>query len=127
MRHTGKKIVKIVEELTMFFISIESDKMESSIEREGNQYVIRFHSKYNPEYRNNLDSLEKYLNTPRNEAMEDIYWELAGSGDPGETSQLLLVGMMIDRADVVIHEEENQIEVTLYRQIADQKEDTLLY
>ena len=127
MRHTGKKIVKIIEELTMYFISIESDKIESSIHREENQYVIHFHSIFNPEYRENLNSLEKYLNTPRNEAMEDLYWELAGSGDPGETSQLLLVGMMIDQADVVIHEEANSIDVTLYRKIVDAKEDTLLY
>ena len=63
MRHTGKKIVKIVEELTMYFISIESDKIESSIQREENQYIIRFHSIFNPEYRENLKSLEKYLNT----------------------------------------------------------------
>lgn len=127
MRHNGKKVVKIVEELTMYFISVEADNIESSLKREENQYVIRFHSTYNPEFRNNLDSLEKYLNQPRNEAMEDIYWELAGSGDPGEASQLLLVGMMIDRADVIIHEEENRIEVTLYRQIEDVKEDALLY
>ena len=127
MRHTGKKIVKIIEELTMYFISIESDKIESSIHREENQYVIRFHSIFNPEYRENLNSLEKYLNTPRNEAMEDLYWELAGSGDPGETSQLLLVGMMIDEADVFIHDENNSIDVTLHRKIVDAKEDTLLY
>jgi hypothetical protein len=127
MRHTGKKIVKIVEELTMYFISIESDKIESSIHREENQYVIRFHSIFNPEYRENLNSLEKYLNTPRNEAMEDLYWELAGSGDPGETSQLLLVGMMIDQADIFIHDNENSIDVTLYRKIVDAKEDPLLY
>jgi hypothetical protein len=127
MRHTGKKIVKIVEELTMYFISIESDKIESSIQREENQYIIRFHSIFNPEYRENLNSLEKYLNTPRNEAMEDLYWELAGSGDPGETSQLLLVGMMIDQADIFIHDNENSIDVTLYRKIVDAKEDPLLY
>jgi hypothetical protein len=127
MRHTGKKIVKIVEELTMYFISIESDKIESSIQREENQYIIRFHSIFNPEYRENLKSLEKYLNTPRNEAMEDLYWELAGSGDPGETSQLLLVGMMIDQADIFIHDNENSIDVTLYRKIVDAKEDPLLY
>ena len=36
-------------------------------------------------------------------------------------------GMMIDQADVVIHEEANSIDVTLYRKIVDTKEDTLLY
>ena len=127
MKHTGKKIVKIVEELTMYFISMESDKIESSIHREENQYVIRFHSIFNPEYRENLNSLKKYLNTPRNEAMEDLYWELAGSGDPGESSQLLLIGMMIDQADILINDKNNSIDLTLYRKIVDAKEDPLLY
>ena len=127
MKHTGKKIVKIVEEVTMYFISMESDKIESSIQREENQYVIRFHSIFNPEFRENLNSLAKYLNTPRNEAMEDLYWELAGSGDPGESSQLLLVGMMIDQADILINDKNNSIDLTLYRKIVDAKEDPLLY
>ena len=115
MTHNRKKIAKIVEELTMYFFSVGADKIESCLEKEKDQYIIRFNSTYDPEYRNNLDSLIKYLNKPRNEAMEDIYWELAGSGDPGESSQLLLVGMMTDRAEVVIHEEEKRIEIALYR------------
>ena len=45
--------------------------------------------------------------------MGDIYWELAGSGDPGETSQLLLIGMMIDRAEISI--QENRVALTLFR------------
>ena len=49
--------------------------------------------------------------------MEDIYWELAGSGDPGESSQILLVGMMVDRADVEIYE--RSAEVVLYKTITE--------
>ena len=86
------------------------------MEKEKYQYIVRFNSNYDPEYRNNLESLKKYLNQPRNAAMEDIYWELAGSGDPGESSQLLLVGMMVERAEIVIHEDENRVEVALYRE-----------
>ena len=53
------------------------------------------------------------LNKEKNDGLEDIYWELAGSGDPGETSQLLLIGMMIDRAEIKI--EETRVEVKLYK------------
>ena len=45
--------------------------------------------------------------------MEDIYWELAGSGDPGETSQLLLLGMMIKKAEIEIDEKE--VRLKLYK------------
>ena len=61
--------------------------------------------------------MEKYLNEPKNEGIEDIYWELAGSGDPGETSQLLLIGMMIDRA-TIIHGE-NRVRVILTKELLD--------
>ena len=43
-----------------------------------------------------------------------LRWELAGSGDPGETSQLLLVGMMIDRASIRM--EEGYVIMELYKE-----------
>lgn len=115
MTHNRKKVAKIIEELTMYFFSVGADKIESSIQKEREQYIIRFNATYDPEFRHNLDSLKKYLNQPKNEAMEDIYWELAGSGDPGESSQLLLIGMMVDRTEMNIHEEEKRVELALYR------------
>lgn len=48
--------------------------------------------------------MEKYLKEQKDDGVEDIYWELAGSGDPGESSQLLLVGLMIDKAQVNIND-----------------------
>jgi hypothetical protein len=70
---------------------------------------------YHPDYHENLLSLDKYLNEPKNEGIEDIYWELAGSGDPGESSQLLLIGMMTDKADVLI--EGNAVKLKLYKEL----------
>ena len=61
--------------------------------------------------------MEKYFNEPKNEGIEDFYWELAGSGDPGESSQLLLVGMMIDRAEINILDAE--VELRLYKELED--------
>lgn len=115
MIHEEKKLGKIVEELTMFFFSVGGNHISSKIEREGHQVVISFESDYAPEYRGNLEALPKYLNEPRNEGMEDIYWELAGSGDPGEGSQLLLIGVMIDKAEV--HIEEDTVRLKLYKEM----------
>jgi len=115
MIHEEKKIGKIVEELTMFFFSVGANNIYSHIERNGQQVVISFESDYAPEYAGNLQSLSKYLNEPRNEGMEDIYWELAGSGDPGEGSQLLLIGVMIDKAE--IHIEEEYVHLELYKEM----------
>lgn len=101
MIHEEKKTVKILEELTMYFMSVGATDIHTGLNIEENKAVLTFDSDYNSDYEGNLQCLEKYLNEPRNDEMEDIYWELAGSGDPGETSQLLLVGMMIDKAEIV--------------------------
>ena len=47
--------------------------------------------------------------------MEGFYWELAGAGDPGEGSQLLLVGMMTDEARVSI--DKNRVKINLLKNL----------
>ena len=78
--------------------------MTSSIEYDGSVANISFESDFDPEHKNKVKELEKYLNEPKNVGMEDIYWELAGTSDPGEPGELLLLGMMIDCAEVSIGE-----------------------
>ncbi len=113
MIHEEKKYAKIVEELTMYFFTIGSDKMASGIEKKEDGVVITFRANYDPENRHSIDTLEKYLNEPKNAAIEDVYWELAGSGDPGETSQLLLIGMMIDKYEMKRYE--NEVEILMFK------------
>lgn len=113
MTHEEKKAAKIVEELTMFFFSLEAACIDTRIERQEDQVTISLESDFNPAYADRLADLDQYLNGQKNDGMGDIYWELAGSGDPGETSQLLLVGMMIDRADIELGAD--RVKLTLYR------------
>lgn len=115
MLHNEKKLAKIVEELTMFFFGIGGNDMSSSIKREGKTAVISFKSNYSKELAYKLDSMEDFLNGQKNDGMEDIYWELVGSGDPGESSQLLLIGMMIDKA--IIDKQEDCVLIQLEKYI----------
>lgn len=115
MVHEEKKVGKIIEELTMFFFAIGADKIQSGIEKSDKQVVVDFKANYDPAYADRVERLNQFLNEEKNEGMEDIYWELAGSGDPGETSQLLLVGMMVDKADVCVRETE--VELRLYKEM----------
>ena len=115
MVHEEKKVGKIIEELTMFFFAIGADKIQSGIEKSDKQVVVDFKANYDPAYADRVERLNQFLNEEKNEGMEDIYWELAGSGDPGETSQLLLVGMMIEKADVCVRETE--VELRLYKEM----------
>ena len=115
MVHEEKKVGKIIEELTMFFFAIGADKIQSGIEKSDKQVVVDFKANYDPAYADRVERLNQFLNEEKNEGMDDIYWELAGSGDPGETSQLLLVGMMVDKADVCVRETE--VELRLYKEM----------
>ncbi len=115
MTHGEKKIAKIIEELTMYFFAIGAGKIQSGIEIIDGEAVIRFSADYDKENRDKLDKLEEYFNEPKNEGIEDCYWELAGSGDPGESSQLILLGMMVDKAEITIGDEE--VYMVLYREL----------
>lgn len=117
MTHEEKKTAKIVEELTMFFFALGASNICSQIEKENKKAVITFEADYDPAYAYKLESLDQYLNGQKNDGMEDIYWELAGSGDPGETSQLLLVGLMTDRAEIEIGE--GKVRLKLYKELLD--------
>lgn len=115
MTHEEKKVAKIIEELTMFFFAIGAKKIESGIEKQDKKVIITFYSDYDPEYEYKLNRMDEYLNQQKNDGVEDIYWELAGSGDPGETSQLLLIGMMIDEAQ--IETKDNTVCLKLYKEM----------
>ena len=95
--------------------TIGADKIQTGIEKSDKQVIIEFNANFNPEYADRVERLNQFLNEEKNEGMEDIYWELAGSGDPGETSQLLLIGMMIEKADVCVRETE--VELRLYKEM----------
>lgn len=113
MRHEEKKVAKIVEELTMYFFSIGGTNISTNIEKSKAGEKITFRSNYDIECEEHIQYLEECLSEEKNEGMEDIYWELAGSGDPGESSQLILIGMMIDSHEV--HRYGNEVEIILYK------------
>lgn len=115
MSHNEKKFAYIIEELTMFFFSLGARDIHSAIHVENRCAELEITSDYQEKYRERLDALVKYFNEPKNEALEDFYWELAGTGDPGESSQLLLIGMMVDKADVEIGE--NQVKVRVQKKL----------
>lgn len=115
MTHGEKKLTKIIEELTIYFFAIGARNIQSGIKVEGNKAVISFCADYAVENAYRLERMEEYFNEAKNEAFEDFYWELAGSGDPGETSQLILIGMMIDKAEISITEKKAVL--TLYKEL----------
>lgn len=114
MIHEQKKVAKIIGELTLFFFTIGADKVSSEIEKGEERIKITFRSNYSPECEEDIAYLEECFHTQqRNEGIGDIYWRLAGSTDAGESSQLLLLAMMVDEYE--INKFENEIELCLYK------------
>lgn len=114
MHHERQKVVKIISELNAYFLALGADYVSSTVKREGSRATIHFRANYDPDYEDRLEELEKCLNEQRNDSVEDIYWELAGTGESSDSSQLLLVGMMIDKAQ--IRREEGFVDMTLYKE-----------
>ena len=110
-----RKVTKIIAELTMFFLAIGADTINSGVEKRGRNGTITFRANYSPENEKKLAELQRCLNEQRNDGIEDIYWELAGSGNYGDTSQLMLVGLMIDRAEINI--EDGFVNLTMYKEL----------
>ncbi len=106
-----KKLVKIVEELTLFFFTVGGNDISSRIHETDEKAIITISSNYFPECYSKLDSLKEFLTRERNSCIEDVYWELAGCGDTDHSSQLLLVGVMVDSA--VINVTDDRVNVTL--------------
>lgn len=112
MIHEQEKAGKIVAELSMYFMALGAKKVSSTIALEGDHGKITFESDYPPEKEEKLKELE-CLNQLRDNGIEEIYWELAGVGSHGDSSQLLLVGTMIDRAEISV--EKGTVRLALYK------------
>ena len=115
MGHVEKKTAKIIEELTMYFFSIGATNIQSNLQIQDGHMKIEFCANYLPEYEEEVNYLEECLgNEQKNDGMEDVYWELIGSGTSGDSSQLLLLGMLIDAYEM--QKKENRVELLLYKE-----------
>lgn len=113
MTHERKKLSKITDELTMFFFSIGGNDISFNIRLQNDDAVLTFESNYLPEHAHKLDGMERLLNSEHDYGVEDIYWELMGSGEPGESSQLLLVGMLVDKSEVTV--KDDRVKIVMYK------------
>lgn len=115
MTYEEKKISKIVQEMNMYFFSIGADFIQSEIDKGDKNVVITFKANYKPEHEETISELDEYLNCLKNDGIEDVYWEIAGSGASDESSQMLLIGMMIDEAEIRL--EDGFVYLTLIREM----------
>ena len=115
MKHIKKRISKTIDEMMMFFFSIGGQNINMQFDKLDNGYRITMKSQFDPACREKLQTLDKYLNAPKDESILS-FWELAGESDMNADSELYLVGQMIDCASIQV--EENCATVVLEKHFA---------
>lgn len=111
MKHNKKRVSKIVDELIAYFFTMGATHINVNLKEKSDYYKISLKSNYTTKDNEKIEKLKKYLKCDKQEEIEEYYWELAGDCDVD--SELILVGMMTDKAEIDISED--MIEVVLYR------------
>ncbi len=105
MKHSEKRIAKIIEELTVFARKVEAQDINIHISQDEEWIYIKMDFDYYQQYLDKIERLEKRLNpVNKNEGFDGMYWELVGESSPEVNVQLSLIGQMIDHAEVDIQE-----------------------
>lgn len=113
MQHEVKKISRIVDELTTFFLKEDTNEIEFKIKREIDRTIIDIVD-YNTHFdEDSIREISEILNVQRQIEIEAYYWQLAGETDSGE--ELLLIGTMIDQA--IVKKENGNLIIKLIRKI----------
>lgn len=102
MKRNKKKITTIVDELITFFYAVGSANMNIQLSETEEVYQIAIFSDFAPEHLSRVQRLEKYLHHGRAPEIEESYWGLTGMGDMLDENELMLVGAMVDAADIQI-------------------------
>ncbi len=106
-----KKITKILNEMVTFAMLGEAEKVDVSIENNKDMYKLLINASNVNHTNESVANLRELLNAPRQRAAEEYYWELAGDNDT--TTELALVGMMVDKA--VVNYEDKNLLIELHR------------
>ncbi|WP_408956018.1 hypothetical protein [Natroniella sp. ANB-PHB2] len=107
----SKKIIKVVGELMSFYYQLGIRQIEIDVKDGSEQMVVSIKGEKEKIDNERLEEVNELLNTPRQAQVEEYYWKLAG--ESGQASELSLLGMMIDKAEVSY--EDSILEIKVYR------------
>lgn len=113
MRHEVKKISKMVDELTTFFLEHEAKSLNIKIDNLIDREVIIVEAVALDDIKLCVKRLNRFLSYPREFEMEEYYWELAGETDSSE--ELGLVGTMIDEANIGYEDDKILLELIRHK------------
>lgn len=91
---------------------IGSTDISIQIKELDEKFLIDLSCNYLPEKRSRIDDFIHWIQSPRQVAMEEYYWELLGSSDLD--TEISIIGMMVESTDISF--DENTISVTLVKE-----------
>ncbi len=113
--HVDHRVVKIVDEILCFFYSLKATDIKMNMEINEGSTELSFWAKIKePIVKRRLDKINKLLSSPRAHELEEYYWGLTGN-DMTPSTELSLVGMMIDEYVIEYEEGANDFFIKLVR------------
>lgn len=113
MIHEHERVVRMVSELQNFLFSMGAMEIHSGIRETAEAFFVSVRGNTRGNICRKLEKLRKLLRMPRRADMEEELWSLAGSVD--YDTELSLVGMMTDSAEVRCDEAAGWVEIELVR------------
>lgn len=111
MKSESRKISRIIDELSTHYLDKNPSKLNINIDNLDDLFKISFEV-YDVRYSDDeIKLMLEILNEPRLPAVETYYWSL--TSESTEDSELSLIGMMIDKAEMFF--ENSCLYVYLYR------------
>lgn len=115
MDNTNIKNIKLVSELMSFCYNYGATKVNIEIENLDHSIQINVTSHIKNIDTSTLNEVKNRLSTPRCHEIEEYYWSL--SGDDNTDSELILVGMMIDKASITYDNETHLLNMSFVREL----------
>ncbi|MFO7736252.1 MAG: hypothetical protein R6W70_08595 [bacterium] len=113
MSHKIKKISKIIDEVTTYFLYRYNCEIEIKIRPGKDAFYIKFFFKKLILDKKEIEELNDLMKKGRDPSLTSYYWQLTGEVE--NNSELSLIGMMCD--DVSIDQTEDGLRLNLVRNI----------
>lgn len=108
-----RKMGHIIDEIYTALLHYGSEEVKLSIVRENDGLRLFVQGDFSPECREDVERMGELLQPAvRNEAMVEMYWELAGEDQYTSESEMALVGQMADEAALTV--EGRRVEIELF-------------
>jgi hypothetical protein len=98
MKHKKEKLIKIMNELVNFCFSIHMNDLNINFSCREDRGEISVEGYCTNPPMERLQDLEYILNSPRQEELEEYYWQLVGEGN--EYQELEMIGALVDSGSI---------------------------